>query len=247
MAGPSFTTNRRLANAKAKEFSIVSNFTHGYRNREDVTVLPPGVLIDGSQNVLTNTFQRVGMRKGYTVDGAESVVEAAIGGGGTGMGVFDWVTSSGAERNMRAGFLTGAGNDGKLQFRYVDGSGNVTWTDLITGLTSVNFNFITFFDPTKLQTVLLMVNGESNIRVWTGGITLVTSGSVNPTGVVGLVEQPGSDTSGRISGGKNFAVGDRLTISGGAALENDPMDSPARTVLLQQFVELRDAGIQLLA
>ncbi len=123
MAGgtPSYTTNRRLAAAKSHEYSIVSNFLHGYRNREDVTVLPPGVLIDGSHDVLTNTFQRVGKRKGYTLDGAANTDEAAIGGGGTAMGVFDWVTSLGEERNMRAGFLTNAGNDGKLQFRTVDG------------------------------------------------------------------------------------------------------------------------------
>lgn len=211
---PSYTTNRRLASAKASEYSIVSNFTHGYRNREDATVLPPGVLIEGSQNVLTNTFQRVGIRKGYTLDGAANTDEAPIGGGGTAMGVFDWVTSAGEERNMRAGFLTSAGNDGKLQFRYVQSDGTIVWTDLIVGLTSVNFNFVTFFDPTKLQTVLLMVNGESNIRSWAGGLTELTSGA-NPTGIVGFITQPEEDTPGRVSGGKNFTVGDVLNVVGG--------------------------------
>lgn len=213
---PSYTTNRRLAAAKQHEYSIVSNFVHGYRNREDVTVLPPGVLIDGSQNVLTNTFQRVGTRKGYTLDGAANTSGAPIGGDGTAMGVFDWVTSNGDERNMRAGFLTGAGNDGKLQYRTVDNSGNVTWTDLLTGLTSVNFNFITFFDTVNLQTVMLAVNGTSNIYVWNGGNTTIgLTGGANPTGIIGRLQNPGSDTPGRISGGKNYVPGDILTVSGG--------------------------------
>ncbi len=216
MKGPSFTNNRRISSAKAHEYSIVDKFKLGYRNREDITTLPPGVLIEGSQNVLTNTSQRVGIRKGYTLDGAANTAAAPIGGGGTGMGVFDWVTSSGDERNMRAGFLTGAGNDGKLQYRYVDASGNVTWTDLLTGLTSVNFNFIEFFDTVSLNTVMLAVNGTPNIYVWNGGDTTIgLTGGANPTGIMGLIGNPGSDTPGRISGGKNFIAGDILTASGG--------------------------------
>ncbi len=203
-----------MSSARLHEYSIVSHFTHGYRAREDVTTLPPGVLIEGSQNVLTNTFQRVGVRKGYTLDGAANTDDAPIGGNGTAMGTFDWVTSSGQERNMRAGFLTSAGNDGKLQFRHVKSTGEVEWLDILTGLTSVNFNFVTFFDSTQLKTVLLMVNGESNIRVWGGGAISLASGA-NPTGIVGLFAQPGGDTNGRVSGGKNFTVGDVLSLSGG--------------------------------
>lgn len=215
MANPSYSNTRRLGAAKQHEYSVVSNFQHGYRNREDVTVLPPGVLIEGSQNVLTNTFQRVGVRKGYTLDGAANTDEAPIGGGGTAMGVFDWVTSDGQERNMRAGFLTSAGNDGKLQFRHVKADGTIVWTDLLTGLTSVNFNFITFFDTVTLQTVLLMVNGEANIKVWTGAAVGLTSGA-NPTGILGSITQSNDDDApGRASGGKNYVVGDVLTVAGG--------------------------------
>ncbi len=175
----SYTMNRRLAAAKSKEFSIVDKFALGYRNREDVTTLPPGVLIEGSQNVLTNTFQRVGVRKGYTLDGAANAAVAPIGGTNGAMGVFDWQTSLESERNMRAGFLTSAANDGKLQYRYVDASGNVTWEDLMTSLTSVDFNFITFWDTTNLQTLLVMANGGSDIMTWTGGVTTVASTTSN--------------------------------------------------------------------
>lgn len=66
---PKFTVSRRIATAKVKEFVLTSDFNLGYRNREDITKLPPGVLIKGSQNVLTDVFNRVGIIKGYTLDG----------------------------------------------------------------------------------------------------------------------------------------------------------------------------------
>jgi len=59
----------RAITAKQKSFSLVENFPLGFRNREDKTKLPPGVLIDGSQNVLTSVNNTVGITKGYTLDG----------------------------------------------------------------------------------------------------------------------------------------------------------------------------------
>ncbi len=61
--------SRRIAAAKVHEFSITEDFKLGYRNREDKTKLPQGVLIEGSQNVLTDVFNRVGITKGYVLDG----------------------------------------------------------------------------------------------------------------------------------------------------------------------------------
>lgn len=66
---PGFSISRRIASAKVREFSLTDNFTLGYRNREDKTKLPPGVLIKGSQNVLTSVNNTVGITKGYTLDG----------------------------------------------------------------------------------------------------------------------------------------------------------------------------------
>ena len=157
-----------------QDFTLVENFKWGYRNREDKTTLPPGVLVEGSQNVLTNTFQRVANRKGYTLDGAANTDLAPI------VRSFDWFTSKGYERNMRAGFLTSAGNDGKLQYRYVASDGTVTWRDLLTGLTSVDFNFTTFWDfTTEKIDVMLAVNGSSNIYEWSGGVTTIASVGTN--------------------------------------------------------------------
>lgn len=155
--------------SRMSDFALVDKFPLGYRNREDITNLPPGVLVVGSQNVLTNVSERIQIRQGYVVDGAESSTIAPI------LASFDWATRGNGERHMRAGFLTSAGNDGKLQYRYVDSSGTVSWRDLTTSLTSVSYNFCTFWDTTELLRLTLYVNGASEINEWNGAITTFSS------------------------------------------------------------------------
>ncbi len=168
--GTSYGTARKLGAAKAREFNIVSTYKYGYRNREDVTNLPPGVLITGSQNVLTNVSERVQIRQGYALDGATSDVASPI------LASFDWLTRNNGERHLRAGFLTSAGNDGKLQYRYVDpATGVVTWRDLTTGLSTVSYNFCTFWNTTETLREALFVNGTSNIFEWNGAYTELLS------------------------------------------------------------------------
>ncbi len=155
-----------MAKAKAptrNDFSLVSEFK-GYRNREDKTNLPPGYLVVGSQNVLTTTASRISIRKGYTLYGQASatiLTEPPT--------AFDWVTSMGQERHLRSG-------SDNLQYLYVDSSGTPTWRDLMTGLSAVAFNYTTFFlTNTEKISVMLFVNGSSNIYMWSGGITTLAS------------------------------------------------------------------------
>lgn len=123
----------KLPKVDRTPFSIVNSFKHGYRNREDITNLAPGILITGSQNVLTDVTGRVGITKGYALDGAASSTIAPI------LASYDYEMNTGRIQHLRAGFLTSAGNDGKLQFRYDNGS-TVVWTDLMTSLTSTSFS-----------------------------------------------------------------------------------------------------------
>lgn len=156
--------------SKPKDIPIVSEYKLGYRNREDVTNLPPGVLIVGSQNVLTNVSERVQIRKGYALDGAvDNTTGAAI------LSSFDWLTRGNGERHLRAGFLTSAGNDGKLQYRYVSPAGLVTWRDLTTGLSTVDYNFTQYWKTSEALRVTLFVNGTSNIFEWNGAYTEILS------------------------------------------------------------------------
>lgn len=154
---------------KAKEFSVVSSYKLGYRNREDITNLPPGVLIVGSQNVLTNVSERIQIRQGYALDGATSSVASSIESS------FDWLTRNNGERHLRAGFLTSAANDGKLQYRYVNSAGAVTWRDLLTGLSTVSFNFTKFWNNSQSVREALFVDGTAKIRAWNGAYTELLS------------------------------------------------------------------------
>lgn len=173
MAQQSISKISRASKSRVHEISIVDNFKMGYRNHEDITNLPSGVLVVGSQNVLVNTSSRVQMRQGYVLDGTKSTINAPI------KSSFDWNLKGNGHRYLRAGFLTSAGNDGKLQFRYVDSSGNVTWTDLLTGLTSVSYNGATMWDSTELLRVALLVNGNSAIYEWNGAYDTVVSVTTN--------------------------------------------------------------------
>lgn len=166
--GASFTQSKRIGQARVKEIIIVDKFDKGYRNREDITNLPPGILVVGSQNIIVNTSSRVQVREGYVLDGAISTINAGI------VSSFDWQSKANGERHLRAGFLTSAGNNGKLQFRYQNGA-TVTWTDLLTSLTSVSYNFTTFWNTTELVREVAFVNGTSNIYVWNGAYDTVAS------------------------------------------------------------------------
>lgn len=155
------------------DFVTISNYSKGYRNREDKTNLLPGVLVVGSQNVLTTTEERVGSRKGFTLDGGAETAIAPI------LASYDWDMHIGQERHVKAGFMTTASN-GKLKYRYVDSSDVVTWRDLMTSLTSVAFNFTTFWDfDTEKKDFLLFVDGSTNVYEWTGGITTFASATAS--------------------------------------------------------------------
>lgn len=191
-----------------QDFTVISNFKNGYRNREDITTLPPGVLVAGSENVLTNTYQRVGIRKGYTLDGAANTALAPIGSS------FDFLTSRGFERPLRNGFLTSAGNDGKLQARFVKDNGDVEWVDLLTALTTNMWNFTTFWNVDLQLLELLAVDGTPNIFEWFGGAAQLLSTSSTSGIIEGIFNTPQLQ-NGTASGGINYTVGDRLTITGG--------------------------------
>lgn len=234
MAIDSGTTTKKVRkqSLKAGEFSLVYDYPYGYRNREDVTNLPPGVLIEGSQNVLTNTAGRVQIRQGYALDGATSSVNAPI------LASFDWMTRGNGERHLRAGFLTSAGNDGKLQFRYQHPTtGVVTWIDLLTGLTTVAYNFTTFWLVTEALRVCLFVNGTSNIFEWNGAYTELLSSTAN------TITKAGStwlDTGFYSTGTRSVIInGTTYTYTGGdgtttlTGVTPSPIAEPVGSVVFQ--------------
>lgn len=230
----SYGTARKLGAAKAREFSLVDSYKLGYRNREDVTNLPPGVLIVGSQNVGTNVSERVQIRKGYRLDGDTSVVLAPIASS------FDWLTRNNGEKHLRSGFLTTAGT-GKLQYRYVDSFGVVMWRDLITGLSSVSYNYTTFWNPVESLRETIFVNGASEITAWNGAVTTLLSATTN------TITKDGTDTwldAGFYSAAHKQIVinGTTYTYTGGentttlTGVTGDPSAEPVGSIIHQAVV-----------
>lgn len=292
--GSSFTKSKRISQAIVKEISIVSQFPKTYRNREDITNLPPGVLVVGSQNILSNVSERLQTRQGYALDGtqlfyiqttaissnavtltstasihtgdnvivhftsgitglttstayyaivtgsttlqfatsnANAIAGTPITISGTPVGAnltlekssanapilssFDWNSKGNAEIHMRAGFLTSAANDGRLQFRWVDANSNIFWYDLLTGLTTVQYNFTTFWDTTELIRETLFVNGTSNIFKWNGAYDTFASTSTNALTFTVTLASPGVFTTSSPHG---YAVGEAVTFSTTGAL-----------------------------
>ena len=209
-----FTSQHKIGAAKSKEFApLKTGFTKGYRNREDQTMLPPDVLVAGSQNVLTDTAERVGIRKGYTLDGQSNSDLAPIAGS------FDWQRHTGDIRNLRSGFNT-TGSNGKLQFRYVANTGDiwddvtltagqVIWMDILENLTSSNFNSDSFWDSTNLISLCLMVNGLSQIYAWSGAVASLAEVST----ASGSIQQVSI-----FDRGSGFAVGDTINLTTAAGV-----------------------------
>lgn len=164
---------------KSKDYSIVSSYKKGYRNKEDITNLPPGVLIVGSQNAIVNEADRVQIRQGYALDGATSdIIQEAPSS-------FDWLSKLNGEVHVRVGGLTSAANDAKMQYRYVSSVGVVTWRDLLTSLTTSSYNFATFWNSTEITREMLFVCGASQIQAWNGAVTTMASATADTITITG--------------------------------------------------------------
>mgnify|MGYP000550030474 CR=1 FL=1 len=194
--------------------NIRNDFPFGYRNREDVSVISPNIMVKGSQNVLTNTFKRVGSRPGYVLDGQRSPANTGQGIYGS----FDWRTHYGTERNLRVGFNS-TGSDGVLQYRYVAEAGQrylsntftegqVYWIDLYSSVGS-SYYACRFWDFTnELKDLNLWVDGTSNIFMWSGAVSTIAETSWATGSVAVLASAP-------TAGGAGYVVGDILTITTG--------------------------------
>jgi hypothetical protein len=149
----------------ATDFQVINKFA-GYRAKEDITNLGPNYLVSGSKNVLSNESERIAVRSGFTLDGqannASNPIESA----------YDFISSNREERHLRS-------YEDNLEYRYVDGSGNVTWRLLADGFSSVEFNYTDFWDVASQLRVVLFVNGTPNIFEWNGAITTFASATVN--------------------------------------------------------------------
>lgn len=226
----------KRTNGDVGRYSLVEDFK-GYQARTDPTMLTPDTLVSPSQNVVMNTAGRVASVKGYVLDGAaSSVADSGI------LSNYDFTNFKGDLRNVRAGFLTSAGNDGKLQYRYQTGLGTalspyvVTWINLKTSMSKIRLSFADFWDTTELKKLMLWVDGTSNMYEWNGAVTSFASATAPSTTVVSTINTTA------VSGGSNYAVGDILILGTGTGARVQVLTLSGSAVATVKLIDVGTGG-----
>lgn len=143
------------------KFEINDQFL-GYANKKDITNLDPRFLVSPSQNVIINDGEKVSSRKGYTLFGAASTALFPI------TSSHEWYTSSNTELPLRFA-------DTNLEL-YYNSAWNVIKSDFTSGVT---INFAEWWDSTEVKDLLVMVDGTTNVYMWSGGVTTFASATAN--------------------------------------------------------------------
>lgn len=144
-----------------KKYNLIQEF-RGYVNKADITNTDPRFLVSGSQNVIINDGEKVAKRAGYTIYGAANTALTPI------VSSYDWLTSTGPERNLRK-------YDTKLEVYYSD-----AWRTVSSSFgASTELNFAEWWSSSEVKDFLLIVDGTADLKMWSGGITTFASATVN--------------------------------------------------------------------
>lgn len=174
--GIGFAQLSRLSKARAHEYTLQDKFNYGYRNKEDVSNLPPNTLVVGSQNVLTNSAEQVGIRQGYLLDGpAGNQNDYGIDSS------YDFLTKIGTTKNLRKWGTN-------LEVRYANPStAAISWINILATLNASKVcNFTNFWDLNgEVSMFALFVNGDNNVYEWSGGVASFASATANSVTIQG--------------------------------------------------------------
>lgn len=116
-------------------------------------------------------------------------------------------------------------SSGKLQFRYKDSDGDVTWIDLLTNLSSVRLCFCNYWDNTELIKYVLWVDGSNSIWKWNGAVTTVNFASSN------TITKQGNTTWQQ----EGFTSSGSITINGVTATYSGGYDTDTLTGVSEDF------------
>lgn len=147
----------------------------GYVSAIDPTLASPRASIAGSKNTYKKRTGTYAVREGLKRRGAGNTANTGIESS------FEWETSFGITYPLRTVVpSTEGGSDGKLQFESTIADGTTpVWYDLLDGLSLTRFVFDTWWDADESKDTLLMVNGDTSIKVWSGGVAKMGSVSSN--------------------------------------------------------------------
>src|SRR3990167_6688016 len=166
IGGAGYGTANLGAVISSGDYQIVSG-VRGYITKTDPTVLPPDILVSGSQNVIINDQERVESRAGYELSGQASTSAQAV------EAAPEWLHSEANTTASAEYLLRQVG--GILQF-----STSTAFLDLFEqGTTTKPIRFTTAWSATELMDVLLFVNASSTLFEWSGGLGSVSATTSN--------------------------------------------------------------------
>lgn len=207
-----YTGMSRMAKALQREFVLQSHFKLGYRNKEDVSNLPPYVLTIGSQNVLTNAAEQVTVRNGIVLDGPA--------GNQNNYGI-----DSAYDFNNRVSGIQNLRKWGpNLEVRYQNPSTSaISWINILSTLTPTQVtNFTDYWDTGELKNLCLFVNGGP-VYEWTGAVASYassTSSTLTVQGTASLSAGLNFYSSGATTGKKRFIIDGVIYSYTGAGIAN---------------------------
>ena len=166
----------RLATGNLEPYSLIVD-PLGYINKREITNCDPRFLIKGSKNVYINDGDKVSTRLGYTRDGQARVVTEGHDSSS------DWASKWGLKVVKSSQGATAS--TGKLKVRSTDyTTGNIVYETILSSLTTTTFQYSTWWNSTENQDVLLIVDGSSTLRMWSGGMGYVAAQGAGGTTLV---------------------------------------------------------------
>lgn len=176
---------KKFAKPIPRVFELVTVF-NGYRNREDVTNLTPGIMVHGSFNVVTTLASRLSVRKGYTQFGQKYTDLLGV------KGVYDLldVPYSTPERHLKTW-----GTNIELLWEGFDDSSAPLWKNIWNTAPSPYWNFTNFWDGDNQRQFIIGVDGGNFIWTWNTAIAGFLSSTANTLTKQGTTtwEQEGFD------------------------------------------------------
>lgn len=194
----------------------------GYSSAIDKTIASGRLMVRGSKNVYVKDTGTIANRPGLKRRGAADATEAGV------KSSFEWVMSLGFTRPLRVA-------DGKLQVESdIVTSGTYVWYTLLDSLTRTRFNFAPWWDNSAKKDLLIMCDGADDLRVWSGGIGIISSTTVNTIVLTSDAAALGFNASGTV-----IINGTDYTYSGisGSTLTgvgSDPTGEANGSVVLQK-------------
>lgn len=191
----------RLATGSIEKFDIITD-PKGYINKREITNCDPRFLVKPSKNMVINDGDKVGTRLGYTRDGQVRSVTKKTDSSA------DWESKWGLK--VVKSHQGATASTGKLKVRSTDyNTAGIIYQDILSGLTTTTFNYSTWWSSTENQDFLLIVDGSSTLRMWSGGMGYVDAQAGGGTTLTLL-----GGLTWKQSGFLSSLVGRTVTING---------------------------------